>query len=265
MAHPIWFKLGHIVPHLRTDLTPYQFYRVAPPGVMLVTVPFDLRDYSRPAVESQLPLLWDRVQSLVERDVDRVVLAGVPVAATLGRKRVGDLIEQIAQRSQRPADSDLESHIRAAHHLGVSKIAMATRWGEALNQALVSYLASAGIQVVSIAAHARDLGQNKASNPNDDHELMLDLGRRAVQGASSPPDALFLPGGLGLVVDAAVILEAEFGIPVMTNVASTLWAALTERRPLEAHPSAYPSRLLQSLIEPSDPPSTSAARKRSNG
>jgi maleate cis-trans isomerase len=254
VAQPVWFKLGHIVPHQRSDVTPYQFYRVAPPGVMLVTVPFDLRDYTASAVEHELSGLWNRVDSLVERDVDRVVLAGVPVAAALGRRRVAELVDSIAQRSGRPADTDLESHVRAAHHLGVATVAMATRWAADLNESLASYLASAGIEVVSTASHPRGLAQNKASDPNDDHDLMISLARQAVTDASSIPDALFLPGGLGLVVDASPMLEAEFGIPVLTNVTSTLWAALHEHGVGVDRPPAYPSRLLATLPQRRDRP-----------
>jgi maleate isomerase len=250
---PIWFKLGHIVPHLRTDTTPYQFYRVAPPGVMLVTVPFDLRAYSLTAIEDELPLLWERVDALVERDVDRVVLAGVPVAAALGRPRVVDLVERIAARTGGPADADLEAHVAAANHLGVRTVAMATRWDDTINAAVVHYLASAGIAVVSTAALGRDLGANKASDPNDDHRLMLELGRSAVEQSPVPPEALFLPGGLGLVVDAAAALETQLDLPVLTNATATLWAALSEHGPLGATPGAYPSRLLRTLAHPHRP------------
>lgn len=223
---PIWFKLGHIVPHLRLDLNPYQFYRVAPPGVMLVTVPFDLADYSASSVREALTGLWDRVDSLMERDVDRVVLAGVPVAASLGRPRTLELIDQIAARTGRPADSDLEAHAKAVHNLGANKVAMATRWDREVNDAVERYLLDAGITVVSMVAKGRDVGQNKSSDPNADHDLMLRMGREAVRAAGGAADVLLLPGGLGLVVDAAATLEEELGLPVLINAVSTVWAAL---------------------------------------
>ncbi|HVR33035.1 MAG TPA: hypothetical protein VMS74_10060 [Acidimicrobiia bacterium] len=236
------------MPHLRSDTTPYQFYRVAPPGVMLVTVPFDLAEYSLAAVDRELARLWERVDSLVERNVDRIVLAGVPVAAALGRDRTLEIAELITRRTGLPAGSDLESHVMAAHHLGVSTMAMATRWSDGVNEALRAYMAEAGIEVVSVASRPRDLEQNKAADPNEDHRLMLALGRRAVREPPALPDALFLPGGLGLVVDVAAILEEELQLPVFTNATSTLWAAL------RGHPGAvqtdgttYPSRLLATL------------------
>ena len=46
-----WYQLGYVIPHLYTDLDAYQFYRVAPEGMMLVTTGLDLKDYTLAAVE----------------------------------------------------------------------------------------------------------------------------------------------------------------------------------------------------------------------
>jgi hypothetical protein len=32
-----WYRLGYIIPHRHTDMDGYQFARVAPDGMMLVT------------------------------------------------------------------------------------------------------------------------------------------------------------------------------------------------------------------------------------
>jgi hypothetical protein len=83
-----WFQLGYVIPHLYTDLDAYQFYRVAPEGMMLVTTGLDLRDYTLTAVERELPALWQRFDLLAKKKVDRIALSGVPVASALGRKKM---------------------------------------------------------------------------------------------------------------------------------------------------------------------------------
>ena len=88
-----WFQLGYITPHVFVDTVTYQFYRLAPPGLMLVTANLDLADYTRDAVEHELPLFWSHVATLAKRRVDRIVQAGVPVAAALGRERMQALLE----------------------------------------------------------------------------------------------------------------------------------------------------------------------------
>lgn len=52
-----WLTLGYVIPHLYTDMDAYQFYRVAPDGMMLVTTGLNLKEYSLAAVETELPAL----------------------------------------------------------------------------------------------------------------------------------------------------------------------------------------------------------------
>ena len=39
-----WYYLGYIIPHLYTDMDAYQFYRIAPEGMVLVTTQLNLHD-----------------------------------------------------------------------------------------------------------------------------------------------------------------------------------------------------------------------------
>lgn len=220
-----WYQLGYVIPHLYTDVDSYQFYKVAPDGVMLVTTQMNLREYSVQAVEEELPAFWRGVDVLASKRVNRISLSGVPVAASLGRSRMSALLEEVSARTAITADNDLEAHVAALHHLGVSRVALATRWPEHLTEAVAAYLAEANLEVVSSRSRQRDLGENKRAKPGDDHELALELGRLTLSDAPSA-EALLLPGGLWFAVHAAPMLEAEFGVPVLLNITSTLWAAL---------------------------------------
>ena len=238
-----WYKLGYIIPHRHTDLDGYQFARVAPDGMMLVTTQLDLAEYSLAAVERELPALWDGVDILASR-TDSIAISGVPLAASLGRERTGALLAEASDRAGRACRTDLESHIEAMQHLGAERIALATRWPDALNARIVDYLGQAGIEVRSLRAEQRDLQQNKAAGPEADHHLALRLGREALQAA---PDAkaLMLPGGLWFAIYAAPLLEAEFGVPVLLNISVTVWAAL---RAVDGGLAAYPAANAGALL-----------------
>lgn len=231
-----WYQLGYVIPHLYTDLDAYQFYRVAPEGMMLVTTGLNLTEYSLAAVERELPTLWERLDLLARKNVDRIALSGVPVASALGRKRMLEILAEARARTGLPCDTDLEAHIATLQHLGATRIALATRWPEAVNAALTRYLAEAGIEVLACRSRARSLAQNKASSAADDHQLALDLGGQVLR---ETPDAqaLLLPGGLWYAIHAVPLLESEHGRPVLLNILSTTWAALhaagdrVQRRP----------------------------------
>ena len=220
-----WYQLGYVIPHLYTDLDAYQFYRVAPEGMMLVTTGLNLTEYSLEAVERELPTLWQRFELLARKKVDRISLSGVPVASALGRKKMLEILAEARARTALPCDTDLEAHIATLQHLGATRIALATRWPDLVNEALTRYLAEAGIEVLACRSRPRSLAQNKASSAADDHQLALDLGGQVLQ-ETPEAQALLLPGGLWYAIYAVPLLEARYGRPVLLNILSTTWAAL---------------------------------------
>jgi maleate cis-trans isomerase len=220
-----WYRLGYVIPHLYTDLDAYQFYRVAPEGMMLVTTGLNLTDYTHAAVEQELPTLWERFDLLARAKVDRISLSGVPVASVLGRARMHEILEEGAARTGLACDTDLEAHVAMLEHFGAKRIALATRWPEPVNAALTRYLAEAGIEVIACRSRSRSLEENKQARAAADHQLALELGGEALRAA---PDAqaLLMPGGLWFAIHAAPLLEAAYGKPVLLNILSTTWAAL---------------------------------------
>jgi len=193
--------------------------------MMLMTTGLDLKDYTLAAVERELPVLRQRFDLLAKKKVDRISLSGVPVASALGRKKTREILAEGEARTGIPCDTDLEAHIATLQHLGAKRIALATRWPEAVNAALTRYLTDAGIEVIACRSRARSLDQNKQSTAADDHLLALELGGQVLRDA---PDAqaLLMPGGLWYAIHAVPLLEAEHGRPVLLNILSTTWAAL---------------------------------------
>lgn len=223
-----WFRHGQVTPHLKVDMLPYQFYQVAPPGMVVVLTTWDLAEYGLAAVEAELPAIWRGVDLIAKSRVDRIDITGVPVAAALGRPRMLAILDEARVRTGQVCGNTLEAHIAALDHLGAKRVALGTRWPEALNEDVSRYLDEAGFPVVGCESHSRNLAQNLAADAADDHELLLGLGRRTF-AAAPDADALLLPGGAGYVIHAAAMLEEEFGKPVLTNQTSTVWAALHDR------------------------------------
>ena len=220
-----WYQLGYIIPHLYTDMDAYQFYRVAPEGMMLITTGLDLKEYSLAAVEEELPALWRAFDLLASKKCDRIALSGVPVASALGREKMREILAEAERRTGIVCDTDLEAHIATLQHLGAQRIALATRWPESVTSALTRYLAAADIEVIAARSLPRSLQQNKYSSAEGDHHLALDLGREVLRAAPDA-EALLMPGGLWFAIHAVPILEQEFGKPVLLNILSTAWAAL---------------------------------------
>jgi hypothetical protein len=133
-----WYQLGYVIPHLYTDLDAYQFYRTAPEGMMLLTTGLNLKDYTLEAVETELPVLWERFALFAGKKVDRIALSGVPVASALGRTKMREILAEGEKRTGIACDTDLEAHIATLKHFGASKIAVATRWPDKVYIALTA-------------------------------------------------------------------------------------------------------------------------------
>ena len=220
-----WFHLGYVTPHPLVDNVPYQFYRIAPDGVMLMLANLEIGDYTIEAVEHELPLFWKHAAALAKAGANRVVLTGVPVSAALGRNRVLAMIAEAQQRAGAPLDTDLEAIAAAARHLGVERVALATRWHKPLNDAVARYLRLAGLEVIGQQASGRTMAENAKLRAADGMQMAIDLGRAALTSAPTA-QGLILPGGRWLSIHAVTLLEAEFGKPVFLNLNSSLWAAL---------------------------------------
>jgi maleate cis-trans isomerase len=219
-----WYRLAYVTPHPVVDNVPYQFYRVAPDGVMLMFASLEITDYTLAAVERELPLFWKHVGELAEGGADRIVLTGVPVSAALGRERVLGMIAEGKKRGV-TIDTDLEAIAAAALHLGAKRVALATRWHETLNDAVAGYLKLAGVDVVGRKARGATMAENATLKAKDGMQLAIDLGR-GVLSAAPEAQALILPGGRWLSTHAVAPLEAEFGKPVLLNLNCSLWAGL---------------------------------------
>ena len=220
-----WYRLGFITPHQFIDNLPYQFYRLAPPGMMLVAANLDLADYTEAAVEHELPLLWRLATALVKRGVERIHVSGVPVGAALGRQRVQTILAEGEKRTGIPFSTDMENIISALKFLGVTKLAIGSRWHDRLNDAVANYLKLGGVDVIGRKASGRSLAENESLKTSDGMRLAVDLGRSALEAAPDA-EALLLPGGLWITIHAIPLLEAEFGKPVLINLSATIWATL---------------------------------------
>jgi len=220
-----WYRLGFITPHQFVDNGPYQFYRLAPPGMMLVSANLDLADYTEAAVDHELPLLWRHATTLMKRGVERIHIAGVPVGAALGRERVQTILAEGGKRTGIPFSTDMENIISALKFLGVTKLAIGSRWHGGLNDAVASYLKLGGVDVIGRKASGRSLAENESLKTSDGMRLAVDLGRAALEAAPDA-EALLLPGGLWITIHAIPLLEAEFGKPVLINLSATIWATL---------------------------------------
>ncbi|MGH7843986.1 MAG: hypothetical protein ACREQW_02280 [Candidatus Binatia bacterium] len=219
------FRYGMIQPRSHEDRqrgAGYQFYRLVPLDVMQFSAVLGIENYTLAAVEKALGNYWNCVETLAQEGAQVIILGGAPVSAALGRQRVVDLLRETTDRTGIPADAPLEALIAAMKRLGLTGLAVGSRWADPVNDALVRYLADGGIDVVGITKRNQWGAESAAMSLEEGLNMALDVGREAARSFPRA-EAISVPGGAALSLHVIPALEEEFGKPAFTNLSTEVW------------------------------------------
>ena len=215
-------KLGFLSPLAVIDNAAYEFYRVAPERVMMVSISVGLEEFSARDVERAFGPLEQLTAQLVEREVDVVIQSGVPLPILIGREALQRVLARIEQVAKVPVTSTVLCVVNAAKALGIERIAVANKWSESMNQTLAEFFADGGIQMVGTSARAMAPAEFVRMSSDASLNLAYQLGRAALE-AHPTADGLYIGGGAWLTLPVITELEAELGKPVITNQVSVVW------------------------------------------
>ena len=181
-----------------------------------------LENYTPEGVEKALGNYWNCVETLARERAQVIVFGGAPVSAVLGRERVVELLRRTTEKTGIPADAPLEALIAAMKHLGLTKLAVGSRWADKVNDAIVRYLKDGGIDVVAITKRNQWGAESAAMSLEEGLHMALEVGREAAQSAPQA-EAISVPGGAAMSLHVVPALEKEFGKPAFTNMSAEVW------------------------------------------
>jgi maleate cis-trans isomerase len=230
-------RIGCLQPGAIIDNHPFEFYRLAPPGVMLVMIGVGLEEFSRRDVERVFAPLDRYLDQLMVRDVDMVIQHGVPLPLLIGIEAHDRMIEHMAHYTKKPATSTVLSVVQAASELGLRRLAVVNKWTADMNAALAAFLARGGVSIVGGATRPLDPVVFHRIETGDHMQLAYELGRQAFLNHPDC-DGVYIGGGSWIAEPVAARLEVEFGKPVLCNQAAVIrntFKMLGIWRPIEGH------------------------------
>ena len=199
-----------------------------PPEIRRISASIEISDYTAEGVDEAIRTrYWACVDELAKQGANSITLAGFPISSQLGRPRVLELLEETTKRTGVTADSQAEATIDAMRHLGMRRIAIASRWSEELNKKLTAYLTLAGFEVLTVTSVGQWAKQAFSMSIEEGVKLAFQLGREAMRKAPDA-DGLLLPGGAWRSLAAVPILEEDFGKPVVTNPIAQVWRLISK-------------------------------------
>jgi maleate isomerase len=211
-------RFGVVLPSVNTIVEPL-FSRLAPTGVtvhanrMLITgaaTPESVLEMDRHGLEAAAVLATCQPDA---------ILYGC-TASTIVRGRAYDLelVDELQRATSTRCATATDAVVRALHHLGATRIAVASPYPDALDDLEATFFTQAGFDVVGRA----NLGISDTralAVPGLDE--IVELGRRAC--AASDADALLISCLNFRSHLAVAALESELGRPVVTATTASLW------------------------------------------
>ena len=219
------FRYGVIQPRANEEVSrarSYQLYRLLPLDFIEISTGLGLENYTEDGVEKAIKNYWTCIDRLAKEKVDHIIFSGAPISAVLTRARVREILHQTKEKTGIAADAPLEALIAALKHLGLSKIAVGSRWADKVNNAIIQYLKEASIEVVGITKRNQWASDSFAMSLEQGLDMALDVGREA---AKTWPEAqaISIPGGAAMALHVIPAIEDEFDKPAFTNISAEVW------------------------------------------
>lgn len=231
MLEAVRAKVGVFSPMAIIDNTPYEFYRMAPPGVMLVILPLGIRRFEREDVERVFAPLGEHLDQLMPRGIDLYFQAGVPLQLAMGIEAHDARLARIETRTGKPAISSITGAVAAAKQLGLRNIVLVNRFTEAMNATLADFFRRDGVNVAGVSSPERTRkrmmtpGEIKRMDPEENLNAARALCRQAFQTFPAA-DGLYIGGGSWLLTPIIREIETEFGSAVIGHQDAKLWDIL---------------------------------------
>jgi maleate cis-trans isomerase len=213
-------RIGLLAPS-RGDTLLYEFYRVAPPGVMAVPYSCELNRLERGELAQVRDKYHEGVRKLDREGVDVISVGGTPPQILNGWAEARKLVDALREAATARLVACAESEVNAVKAAGATRIALITPHGDELNGRLRAVFEEEGIEVAAISG----LG---LSNTVDiamvsDHQVyrtVLDAARAAGQ-----VDGVHISCPRWPTIELLDPLEEALGVPVTSGGQAQLWAS----------------------------------------
>ena len=214
-------RIGNISPTACAEIFPYEFYRVAPEGVTLVTTNLVIRDARE---SSQVEASWHRFdtafEDLLHTRVDHITLSGAPLVLANGIDRHRELLKEFRNRYPVPVGTSPQSFADALKFLGAVKLAVGTSFIPAHNELVRRFLVSEGFDVLGI--ETLDTGMTSLEkamlSPTQVFRHIRAVGKRY-----SACDAVLITSSAWPTLTMIQALEDDLGKPVVSSSMGQIW------------------------------------------
>lgn len=234
-------RIGYVCHSVVAETVPYEFYRIAPPGVTMAITTLAVKTLVAEEMARQDELsrgmIEEQAENLARRGVDLIAVTGTPIVFSMAQGYDKELIQRLEARTKLPVITSLTAALEAFKALSARKVVVVSPHEARTDTALKGFLEGAGFEVVKM----------QSLNPQDPgfldrvHSLPLLERYRAAKAAfleAEEADVLYIPGGQLPTLDFLPQLERDMGKPVVSTVVALSWWAFQRlhiREPMKGY------------------------------
>jgi maleate isomerase len=214
-------RIGYTSPPLTTEIFPYEFYQIVPPGVTLVVTSLAIVVRSKEEIDQSYEISMKAAREMAAAGCDIVCLGGVPINLSRGAKNAEQMILDLEAELGVKVSSSTAAQTRAARALGCRKAVLAQPYAHSDTDRLASYGAHFGCEVLGATGWGSPFNQIGRIPQN----AAIEMGRRLMR-AHPDADTILLPSPHWPCAHAIDPLEREFGVNVVGAHQAIVWDAL---------------------------------------
>lgn len=218
MSYGTRARIGYTCPVYLAEIFPYDFYKMVPDGVTLVTATASVWELTPEELKRSAEQSLRAARVMAQSGVNVVVIGGVPVGFAAGRP-IETIVQELEAESGVPTTASLLCQNHALQALGAKKVVM-LRTGQGVRDQHAQAVEQLGCTVIDV----RGVGPGMyATPPPAEHTLEL---ARAILRDNPEADTLHCPSPHWPMAANIQPLEDEFNVNVVTAGQAIVWEAL---------------------------------------
>jgi maleate cis-trans isomerase len=224
-------RIGLINPTHRGKVFAF-WYQRAPDGVEIIPTFIGFRTSDRQTFGGAFERAEQIAQDLKAAGCDLIVVSGTPPVLLKGLDFEREWADRLAQKLGIPVVTQMEPHALALQAMGIRRVAIATYYGDELNDAIIAYFRRFDIEGVVLGGFELAAGQQAALYTTslqalDDvsHMQVYRYCRRGFLRLNGAVDGIYINGGGWDAVPAVAPLEADLRTKVVFAGAAEMWLA----------------------------------------
>jgi maleate cis-trans isomerase len=200
----------------------HDFARMAPDGVSICSITSNVEHWNNENFkQAVIDPLVTLSKYLASRDVDYIMHCGMPVVTLRGKGFEEEIVRIITEAAGGiPASTSIRSAIRALAHLNIRNVVVVSPYPQELHQSALTFLKASGFEVA--AEHTEDVVFKRLHDVTPAH--IAATAKRA-RARAPKADGIYIPCNQWAAADAAPIVEAECGVPVVSGAHADHWEA----------------------------------------